>query len=291
MLWDCFPDSRRPGGAPANVVYHARLLGAEAHIASRVGCDELGDEIVAYLEQRGIGTDLIQRDAHHPTGRVTVDLTSPERPRYTIHEDVAWDHLEYTPGLAAEAARADAICFGTLAQRGEVSRATIRRVLEAGSRALRVYDVNLRPPWYQREWIEGSLARCEVVKLNEEEARDLSEMFGLAKGGESFARGLLERFAGVRLVCVTRAERGCLLVTREAVADDPGERVAVADAVGAGDAFTAALIVAWLGGLELPAVARFASRVGAAVAARPGAMPEVRDVYDRLRRETFRGGG
>ena len=207
---------------------------------------------------------------------MTVDLSEPDRPRYTIHTDVAWDYLQFTDAWAAACGQAEAICFGTLAQRSETSRETIRRCLEVAERALRVYDVNLRPPFVERAWIEASLSRAQVVKLNEDEMRELTRMLGLpAASPAAFAAELHERF-GPRTVCITRAERGCVLWDAGRVADVAGEPVELVDAVGAGDAFTAALIFGLLAGWPLERTARVANAVGGLVASRAGAMPDVR---------------
>ena len=285
LLWDVFHDSRRPGGAPANVAFQAQQLGCRGLVASRVGQDTLGDELRAYLVERGLDTDLVQSDADHPTGRVTVDVSDPHHPQYTIHENVAWDFLDPEENLMSAAREASAICFGTLAQRSPVSRETIHAVLDAaGPDCLIVFDVNLRQQWYDRERIERSLRHADIVKLNHEEAAVLSRMFDFGTEDHlPIAAALQDRF-GVDLVCITRAERGCLLVNRHGSADVPGRRVDVVDAVGAGDAFTAALIVTQLEGWPLQLAAEFANHVGGLVASRRGAMPELRAEYEQLRK-------
>jgi fructokinase len=288
LLWDVFPDSRRPGGAPANVAFQSQQLGCRGLVASCVGEDEPGGELRVNLVERGLDTSLVQRDADHPTGRVTVDVSDPHHPRYTIHEDVAWDFLQPDENLMSAAREASAICFGTLAQRSPVSRETIHAVLDAaGSDCLIVFDVNLRQQWYDRERIERSLRQADIVKLNHEEAAVLSEMFGFGvQEHRTIAAALQDRF-NVDLVCITRAEKGCLLVNRDGIADVPGRKVEVVDAVGAGDAFTAALIVTQLEGWPLQSAAEFANHVGGLVATRrgaSGAMPEQRDEYKLLRK-------
>ena len=291
VLWDCCGDSRRPGGAPANVAFHARQLGCEGVICARVGDDELGRELLDALAQRGLGTSFLQRDPVHPTGRVTVDSTDPERPSYTIHEQVAWDHLQFDDDIERLMHGAAAVCFGTLAQRSPRSRETIHHALQAAGNALVVYDVNLRQPWYQREWIERSLRAAHVVKVNREELAVLTDLLETGAGdAESLARGLRERF-GVELTCVTRAERGCLLIGAQQQADVPGTRVDVVDAVGAGDALTAALIFGLLRRWPLEKVAGLANAVGALVAGRPGAMPRLPEEFADLVAKTHVSGG
>lgn len=291
LLWDCFADSRLPGGAPANVAFHANQMGCRGLVCSRVGCDPLGDELVAFLRRQGLDTTLIQRDAVHPTGTVTVDVSRPDQPRFTIHENVAWDYLAFETALEASLGQAAAVCFGTLAQRSAVSRATIARAIRSvGPGCLVVYDVNLRQHFFHRDWVEASLRAAHLVKLNAEETVELGRLLdldsraagrqGSADSHREFARAIQERF-GVRAVCVTRGERGCLLVDGETTVDVPGVEVRVVDTVGAGDAFTAALIAARLRGWSLSSQAAFANAMGALVAGRPGAMPVLRDEIDR----------
>jgi len=284
LLWDEFPDFRRPGGAPANVAFDAGQLGCRGVVASRVGTDERGDALLHELADLDLA--FVQRDPKHPTGRVTVDVSDPGHPDYVIHEQVAWDYLEADGSLMELASRADAICFGTLGQRSSVAREAIQQVLgNAASRALIVFDVNLRQSWYDRDVIERSLNRASIAKLNRDETLVLAEMFDLRSDDPAaIACELRARFE-LSLICVTRAAEGCLLIGEETQVDQPGIAVDVVDAVGAGDAFTAALIVAQLEGWPLDLAAEFANRVGALVAGSPGAMPPLADAYRRLRAE------
>ncbi len=282
LLWDCFSDSRRPGGAPANVAFHVQQLGHRGVICSRVGDDALGNEILKYLTDHGMDTGHIQKDAHTPTGTVSVDTTRPKAPSFVIHENVAWDHLVFDESLDALMKKASAVCFGTLAQRHPDSRKTIRRALEASRQAVIVYDVNLRQSWYRKDWIEESLQASNVVKLNESELIMLADMIatGPNRPGDT-ARFLLERYL-LDLVVVTRGERGCLLVGEQVTVDEPGMPIDVTDSVGAGDAFTAAIISSRLRGWPLDVSAWFANRVGSLVAARPGAMPDLSEALQRV---------
>ena len=283
LLWDVFPDSRRPGGAPANVAFQANQLGCRGIVSSRVGCDPLGDELIDFLTSQGLAVDCVQRDPRHPTGTVTVDTSRADHPDYVIHQEVAWDYLTFDADLKRLAARASAVCFGTLAQRSPVAREAIQKTLEAvRPDCLVVYDVNLRQRWYQRETVQRSMARARIVKLNADEVTVLASLLETGTADpEPFARVIQTRY-GVETVCITRAERGCLLVGPKATVDRPGVPVAVADSVGAGDAFTAALIVSHLRGWPLEAQAELANRVGALVASRPGAMPPLVDEFAAL---------
>jgi len=244
-----------------------------------VGTDPLGEELLEYLAARKLETQYIQRDSVNPTGRVTVDTRDPANPSFIIHEDSAWDYLEFNTALRTLMGRAAAVCFGTLAQRNEPSRETIHRCLAAAETSLRVYDVNLRQQWYRRDWIERSLRAAHVVKLNEDEARILADLLELdGSSPEHFAVEMRNRFQ-VDLVCITRSDKGCLLFNASESIEIAGVPVQVEDAVGAGDAFTAALISGLLRGWPLRTTGTFANRVGALVASRPGAMPDLQKEY------------
>ena len=275
VLWDLFPDGPRFGGAPANFACHAAMLGAEAAVVSRVGEDDLGERAAAALRQHGVETAFVGRDRHHATGAVRVQLDPEGRPQYEITEDVAWDHIAWTDDLEDLARRADAACFGTLAQRSEASRATIRRFLR-GMRpgGLRILDVNLRPPFVDGRVVLDSLGLADAAKLSDEELPEVAAMCGLSGTAPDLMRGLRERY-GLRLVAVTRGAEGAMLFGDEGFVECPGVTAVVKDTVGAGDAFTAAMVVGWLRGADLESIGRHACRVAAFVCTQPGATPEL----------------
>lgn len=275
VLWDLFPTGRLLGGAPANFAWHAATLGAQGIVASRVGADELGDEIIERLDKQSLSTEYIQIDEAHPTGSVVVQLDAQGRPEFTITENVAWDYMAWTPQWQTLAAKADAVCFGSLAQRGPETEHTIQCFLHAmRPEALKVFDVNLRPPFYSPAPLAESLRTADVVKLNSEELdvlRDLLELDG--ETTVDVCRKLISIYQ-VRMVCVTRGADGSLLVTSDAVSEHRGVKVQVADTVGAGDAFTAALVYHYLAGSSLDRMSEAANLLGAWVASQPGATPE-----------------
>jgi fructokinase len=181
VLWDLLPAGKQLGGAPANFAYHAHALGAEALVISRVGTDALGREILDRLSSLGLRTDGITMDSSMPTGTVSVALDAEGQPTFTIHENVAWDFIKADEGILREVKRADAICFGTLAQRHPVARASIRTVLDAApATALRIFDINLRQHFWSRELIVESLQLADVLKLNDDELPTLARLLGLA---------------------------------------------------------------------------------------------------------------
>jgi len=283
LLWDCFPDRRLPGGAPANVAFHAQQLGLSAATVTRVGDDPLGREICDFLKSQGLCLDLVQHDPVHGTGTVTVEF-NPAGTKYTFKPDSAWDFLEPTSDLLSAMKSAQAVCFGTLAQRSPVSREAIHACLAAASpECLIVYDVNLRLPFYDREWIERSLRQARIAKLNDDEVRLLAQMLNAPQGDNAgFSRWLLKQY-DLDLVCVTRGGEGCVVVSASEIIEVAGVPIEVVDTVGAGDAFTAALIQTRLAGWPLRRSAEFANRVGALVASRAGAMPVLTDVLPSLR--------
>lgn len=275
LLWDDFPDGRRPGGAPANVAYHAQLLGCQSLVASRVGDDDAGRELLDVLRSKGVDVSLVQLDSVLPTGRVSVQFSPSGEPDYVIHGPVAWDALEYPRELQLACRFALAICFGTLAQRDARSRETIAQCLDATHPdCLRVYDINLRQSYFEREWIEASLARASILKLNASELQTLCSLLGVAGDFRVACNEILERWS-LEAVVVTRGREGCWAVTAESEWEVPGIDVEEVDPVGAGDAFTAGLIWASLQGLWWGTRLAVANRLGALVASQPGAMPDI----------------
>lgn len=271
-LWDVFPEGRRPGGAPCNVAFHAARLGDRGVIVTRVGRDPAGTELVAFLHARGVDTACVQRDRHRPTGTVVVTVEGRE-PRYTITEGVAWDALDADPAAQEAVRAADAVVIGSLAQRSTASRTAIR-ALVAGARpgAIVVFDVNLRPPYVDAPVIEAGCRAATVVKMNAEEAEALATLLGRP----SLVPWLLHD-VGVRAVCVTRGAGGATLFTREGSVSAAAAVIDAArgDAVGAGDAFTAAMAHQLVRGAAPDAVLRTANAYAALVASRAGAMPSI----------------
>ncbi|BDU74962.1 carbohydrate kinase family protein [Mesoterricola silvestris] len=274
LLWDIYPGGRRLGGAPANFAYHASRLGCAGAVVSRVGDDPLGREALRRLSDLGVESGAVQVDPRLPTGTVTVTLDPHGHPTYAIHPDVAWDALEWTPALAEAAAGASAICFGTLASRGPRTLETVRRFLEAAPPGcLRIFDVNLRQDYHTPERVRAFLKCCDVLKLNEDELPQVADMCGA--GGDPLEE--LRRRYGLKLVALTLGSRGSVLQTAEGRLEEPGAPVEVVDTVGAGDAFTAALVSGLVQGQDLPTAHRRAARLSAYVCTQEGAMPETRD--------------
>jgi len=285
ILWDLLPRGRQLGGAPANFAYHAAQLGLDAWIVSSVGADSAGEDIARALDALGVRRDVLAVSPRYPTGAVDVRVDENGEPEYNIRTDVAWDHIPWSRMLERLAGRLQAVCFGALAQRSPDSRATIRRFLEAtAADCLRVFDVNLRQHWYSREVIVDSLRCANVVKLNDAELPVLAEMLGFVGDADSVLGRMLELY-DLRMAALTRGAHGSVLRTPHERVEHPGFPVEVADTVGAGDAFTAALVAGLLFGLEPVRINEIANQLGAYAASKPGATPpappELRRLFPR----------
>ncbi len=282
VLWDLLPSGPEMGGAPANVACHARALGAHAAVITRVGNDHFGQAICRRFKQMGIA-GMVQVDESAPTGTVTVSLSDDGIPGFTIQERVAWDRLTTTPDALATIRTADAVCFGTLAQRSEPTRHAIQALVAAAPKeALRVFDVNLRQNFFSADIIEQSLRLANVLKLNESELSVLAGLFGLAGS----ARQQIEQLAGsheLQLVALTRGFRGSLLFQAGQWSDCPSAPIKIADTVGAGDGFTAAMIIGMLHRIGLDEINEFADEVARHICSCAGATPPLpRDIGERF---------
>ena len=284
LLWDVLPEGPRLGGAPANFTVMAGRLGDHAAILSRIGRDELGRRAMEQLDPFPVDAGKVQVDSAHETGRVTVALRDGQ-PSYTIHHPAAWDFLELSDDWVQLAERANAICFGSLAQRSAVSRQTIQTLVsQTQASCFRVFDVNLRSPFYSGEVVQESLELANVVKMNDAEVPLVLELLGLTSGLEEAlaperlrlgAERVLDEFPELQLVAVTRGGSGSLLVRRDEWNEHPGVPAVIADTIGAGDAFTAAMAHYLLRGAPLAILNEAGNRWGSWMASQSGAMPRL----------------
>lgn len=274
-LWDMLPSGKHLGGAPLNFAYIASLLGDRSLIATRIGNDALGEEIQHELTARGLDITAMQIDDALPTG--TVDVTfSNGQPAYEIRKPAAWDNMQFSPEWQDIGGTCDALCFGTLAQREQASRATIKNLLaHTRPECLRVFDINLRRPFYSKEIIEESIRLASVLKMNDLELPEVAAMFGIESStNQDRMRALLNRF-GLRAIFVTCGERGAMALTTEAFAHHPGFPIRVQDTIGAGDAFAAAATHSLLSGHDLQETLEFANGWASWVASQAGGMPKL----------------
>ena len=275
-LWDVLPEGRKIGGAPANFAFHAGQAGMDARVVSAVGRDALGDETLLTLQQKGLNTDAVAR-VDFPTGMVQVTLSEGGIPQYDICEGVAWDNIPFTPALDELARNTQAVCWGSLAQRSEVSRNCIYRFLDAmpsEQGRLKVFDINLRQHFYSIDVIEASCQRANVLKINEEELVILSELLRLGTPQvEQQCRLLMERFS-LDMLVLTCGSNGSYIFTPVETSFRVTPLVQVADTVGAGDSFTATLVADLLKGAPVGVAHEHAVQLAAYVCTQQGAMAE-----------------
>ncbi len=287
ILWDMLPGGRQLGGAPANFAYHANALGGRGAVVSRVGDDELGREILGRLDGLGVDRTCVGVDAAHPTGRVDVKLDEKGVPEYVIHEHVAWDHISQSPAMIDLARRADCVCFGSLGQRSAESRQAIQSFIcatDAG--CLRIFDTNLRQHYYTRELIEQLLGLANVLKLNDQELPVVTQLFEIGSDEEKAIRTLIGRYS-LRAVALTRGAAGSSIYPAAGPAAHQSPiNVAIADTVGAGDAFTASLALGFLNRMPLADIGRHAARVAAYVCSQHGATPAIPSDLKMLQRSS-----
>jgi fructokinase len=284
VLWDLLLTGPQLGGAPGNFAYHAHALGAEAHVITRVGSDDHGREILRRFRDMGLRHSAVQIDERAPTGTATVALSGNGLAQFTIQENVAWDHLVADEKAITLASSADAICFGSLAQRSESSRSAIQKLVASSpAQALRVFDVNLRQRFYTRAVIERSLQLANVLKLNDDELPTLAAMFNLTGSTENQMESLTRIFS-LKVVALTRGANGSLLyqdLEDTRWSDCASVPVEVVDTVGAGDSFTAALVLGLLSKMDLDEINAVANAVARYVCSQPGATPELPSEFAR----------
>ncbi|MBI9071891.1 MAG: carbohydrate kinase [Melioribacteraceae bacterium] len=275
ILWDVFPQGRKLGGAPANFSYICKELGAEAYVISAIGNDEIGKELIADADKKNINKKYIQIHPKYPTGEVSVVIGGDGEAHYKIHELVAWDSIKNEKRLKELLSRVDAISFGTLAQRAMVSRNTIREILySTAPNAIKMLDLNLREQYYNKIIIEDMLLYADVLKLNEDELPIVAKYLGFESDEDKVLKYLLEKFS-LNLIAYTKGKKGSRLITakEESVMGSP--KVDVVDTVGAGDAFSAALVMGLLNNLELKEIHGLAVDIASYVCTQNGAMPEI----------------
>ena len=278
-LWDVLPEGKKIGGAPANFAYHVSQFGFDSRIVSAVGEDTDGTEIMDVFQKKALKTMIAC--VPYPTGTVQVTLDAVGVPCYDIKEAVAWDNIPFTDELKSLALNTRAVCFGSLAQRSQVSRDTIKRFLDAmpdldGN--LKIFDVNLRQGFYTKEILCDSMSRCNVLKINDEELVVISRIFDYPGIDLQDKCWILLAKYNLKMLILTCGTNGSYVFTPGVVSFQETRRVAVADTVGAGDSFTAAFTSAVLAGKPVQEAHKLAVEVSAFVCTQSGAMPELPEV-------------
>lgn len=286
VLWDLLPGGSILGGAPFNFVYRINSLGHRGLMISRLGEDELGRRALERIRELGMETAYLQADRERTTGTVEVRFDAQKNPDYTIISNAAYDFIVSRPELLELVGRADCICFGTLAQRGETSRRTLQALLAAFGGRFALLDINLRRGCYTRESIRSSIERADILKLNDEEAAVAAEACGVPETSLPELAGALIDRTGLQYLVVTLGPAGAFAVSRQGErVYEPGFQVRLADPLGAGDAFSAGFVASLLASRPLREACRFGNALGALVAGYPGATHPVerREIEETMR--------
>lgn len=270
VLWDFLPDGKQSGGAPMNVAYHLGKLGKNPAMISRVGNDALGKELIDVMNEKGIITNFVQIDEELPTSSVVARLKDNHEMVYDIVQNVAWDNIMYDDSLNELVKEADYFVFGSLAARSARTRATLFQLLERAK--TKVLDINLRAPHYSRELIETMLAKADIAKLNEAELKLITEWFTPFQSDEESIAFLQDKF-NIRIMVVTKGAEGALLKVDNTLYSHEGYHVTVADTVGSGDSFLAAVIFQLLDHIPYELILDFANKLGAFVTTQKGGCP------------------
>ncbi len=275
VLWDILPDGKKFGGAPTNFAYHGHCLGAQGYLVSCVGKDDLGDEILECVDKLELNRNFVSVNNDHPTGTVTVALDSNGTPDYIIHENVAWDFIPSSNGLLEFAPTVDAVCFGSLCQRSEVSRNTVREFLSSTQEdCIRIFDINIRQHYYSREIIEAMLGFANVFKLNDEELPLVAKLLAITGTEDQILKELESRYS-LKLIALTKGGDGSVLFGGGQRSRLEVEDIKIADTVGAGDSFTAAVAISLLNNKTIDQIHAHANRLAAFVCTQNGATPKV----------------
>lgn len=280
ILWDIFPERKVLGGAPANFAYHVSQFGFNGYAVSAIGNDLLGKEILKSLEEKELNYLIEQTD--FPTGIVKVQLDGRGIPTYEITENVAWDNIPFTTRLENLAKNTTTVCFGSLAQRNEVSRATIHKFLDLmPADSLKVFDINLRLKYFSKDIIIDSLNKASALKINDEEIVKIAEIFELQGTDEELCQQLLDKYK-LKFLILTKGTRGSYVLTPYEKSFLATPKVTIADTVGAGDSFTAAFVASYLNGRSIAQSHQLAVEVSAYVCQQHGAMPRLADAHLEL---------
>jgi fructokinase len=273
ILYDVFPNQERIGGAPLNVASRLSGLGIETEMISKVGGDEKGEKLISYLKSKNIKTDNIVKDAEHATGVVNVTLSASGSATYEIAHPAAWDKIEISEGIKNSVQNADSFIFGSLICRDEISRKTLFELLPEAK--YRIFDINLRPPYYEKDVLVKLMEQADFIKFNDDELFEIAEMIGSPFNSIEQNLQYLSEKTNTKTICVTKGRHGAVLLKDGARYYNSGFKVKVKDTVGAGDSFLASLIAGLLKKEDPQGALDFACAVGALVAGEEGANPEI----------------
>ena len=283
VLWDVLPEGKKLGGAPANFAFHAGQFGMDSLAISAVGNDALGDETLAELTKKNLNHVIPRVD--YPTGTVQVELDADGVPTYDIKTNVAWDNVPFTKEIEAIAKDCRCVCFGSLAQRSEVTRSTIHKFIKAMPKgSLKIFDINLRQNFYDKDILQSSIKACNILKINDEELVQLGRLYVYPGLDISNKCWLLLGKYNLDMLVLTCGVNGSYVFTPGCMSFQETPKVEVTDTVGAGDSFTGTFASAILNGLPVPEAHKLAVEVSAYVCTQQGAMPRLPHKFiDRLK--------
>jgi fructokinase len=272
VLWDLLPSGKVAGGAPMNVAYHLNNFGIPTKIISKVGKDGWGSELLDFLWEKGVPTELIQRDARHPTGIVNVKMEDGGHPHYEIVENVAWDFIELKSEALKAVEESDLLVFGSLAARNQTSKNTLLQLLSSAK--FKVFDINLRPPYYRQELLEQLLTQSDIVKMNHEELAIVAKWYIKSKEEATQLDFVKEKFKLTGII-LTKGADGAVFLDDDGRHQQSGFPVDVEDTIGSGDSFLAGFLSRYLRGASPLDCLAFAGATGALVATHRGATPHI----------------
>jgi len=259
-----------------NVAVHLKNFGLHPVIVSRVGSDDLGQELLNFLRSKHLSTDYVQLGNTHLTGVVKVNVSDQNEVTYKIVQPVAWDYIQYSEELGQLVSQADVLVYGSLAARSQASRDTLYQLLEKA--LLKVFDVNLRPPYYSQSSVESLMQQADIVKINHHELAEVIGWYDGPSEEKEAMRFLRDRFE-LQAVCLTRGAKGAALLEGDEYYEHPGFPITVADTIGSGDSFLAAFLHMYLDGAPADRILPYACAVGAYVATQRGATPDVPEEF------------
>jgi len=275
VLWDVLPTESIAGGAPMNVSIRLQSLGINTKMISKIGNDELGSKLLEIIKSKNVDTSLIQIDRTHSTGEVLVKLDEKGSATYTIVYPTAWDNILLNEDNIKAVKEADAIVYGSLACRDMISRNTLLTLLKEAK--YKVFDVNIRPPFYSFDFLKEMMTLADFVKLNDDELFEIARAFGSDNDSVNDAILFLSNLTNTKTICVTKGKDGAVLYIDNQFYTNDGFEVSVVDTIGAGDSFLAALLSKVLYTDDYDKAVEFGCAVGALVAGNKGANPEITD--------------
>jgi fructokinase len=272
ILWDVLPDGPMPGGAPLNVAYHLNKLGLSTSIISKIGNDERGTSLELLLDNWQINKTLLQHDTIHPTSEVIARVGSRNEVSYEIVFPVAWDFIDHHSVIDNALQSSIYFVYGSLASRNKISRETLFKFLE--SDAIKVFDINLRPPFFDKRLLADLMGRADIIKFNESELQLVQVLFGGSYLNEKEQVHFIQERFNIPEVIVTKGEYGASYYKEDESYHAWGSEVKVNDTIGSGDSFLAAFIANHQRGLQPKTIIKYAIGMGAFIATKKGGCPE-----------------